>query len=114
MSNLCILLHTKIMPDFVSSPANFCHPLLSFVGYFDVFPKARTHRPIFTVSSEELTVESADSTAESVNSTSDSVIVGRLALSNMFNILSPLESANGNRSTIRVGRREIGTVGTGL
>ena len=28
------------MPDFVSSPANFCHLLLSFVGYFDVFPKS--------------------------------------------------------------------------
>ena len=26
------------MPDFVSSPANFCQLLLSFVGYFDVFP----------------------------------------------------------------------------
>ena len=26
------------MPDFVSSPVNFCHLLLSFVGYFDVFP----------------------------------------------------------------------------
>ena len=26
------------MPDFVSSPANFCHLLLYFVGYFDVFP----------------------------------------------------------------------------
>ena len=26
------------MPDFVSSPANFCHLLLSFVGYFDVLP----------------------------------------------------------------------------
>ena len=38
MSNLYILLSTKRMPDFVSSPANFCHLLLSFVGYFDVFP----------------------------------------------------------------------------
>ena len=24
--------------DFVSSPANFCHLLSSFVGYFDAFP----------------------------------------------------------------------------
>ena len=33
-----MLLHTERMPDFVSSPANCCHLLLSFVGYFDVFP----------------------------------------------------------------------------
>ena len=75
---------------------------------------ARTHRSIFTVSSEESAVESSDSSAEWADSTTDSVIVGRLALSNMFNILSPLESADGNRPTIRVGRREIGAVGTGL
>ena len=31
-------LHIKRMPDFVSSLANFCHLLLSFVRYFDVFP----------------------------------------------------------------------------
>ena len=40
MSNLCILLHTKRMQDFVSLLANFCHLLLSLVGYFDVFPYA--------------------------------------------------------------------------
>ena len=27
------------MPGFVISPAKFCQLLLSFVGYFDVFPK---------------------------------------------------------------------------
>ena len=32
----------------------------------------------------------------------------------MFNILNPLESADGNRPTIGVGLREIGPVGTGL
>ena len=41
MSNLCILWHTKRMPDFVSSPANFCYLLLSFAGYFDVFPNGK-------------------------------------------------------------------------
>ena len=29
------------MPDSTSSRANICHLLLSFVGYFDVFPNAR-------------------------------------------------------------------------
>ena len=46
--------------------------------------------------------------------TADSMIVGRLALSNMFNILNPLESVDGSRPTIGVGRREIAPVGTGL
>ena len=32
----------------------------------------------------------------------------------MFNILNPLESADGSRPTIGVSRREIGPVGTGL
>ena len=32
----------------------------------------------------------------------------------MFNILKPLEAADGNRPTIAVGRREMGLVGTGL
>ena len=41
--------------------------------------------------------KSADSTAESADSATDSVIVGRLALSNVFNILNPLESADGSR-----------------
>ena len=36
-----ILLHTKRIPDFISSPAHFCQLLLYFVGYFDVFPKDR-------------------------------------------------------------------------
>ena len=38
-------------------------------------------------------------------SSTDSVIVGRLSLSNMFNILRPLESADGNRPT-GIGRWE--------
>ena len=57
--------------------------------------KARTHRPIFTESAEESAIESADSTAESANSPADSMIVIRLALSNMFAILNPLESGVG-------------------
>ena len=74
--------------------------------------KARTHRPIFRGFAAESAVESADSGIESADSTTDSVIVGRLSISNMFNILNPLESADG--MTIGVGRRQIGLVGTGL
>ena len=62
----------------------------------------------------ESAVESANFTAESADSTTDSVIVGRLPLLNMFNILKPLESADGNRPNITVGRWEMSSVGTGL
>ena len=76
--------------------------------------KARTHRPIF----RGLAAESAEALANSIPELADyitnSVIVGRLPLSNMSNILRPLESVDGNRPTIAVGRREIGPVGTGL
>ena len=65
--------------------------------------KAYTHRPIFRGVSE-----SADSIPELADYTTDSVIVGRLPLSNMFNIFNPLEP------TIGVGGRQIGPVGTGL
>ena len=63
--------------------------------------KARTHRPIFRGFSAESVVELADSPT-------DSVEVGRLFILNMFNILKPPESANGNRLTIAVARRRIG------
>ena len=56
--------------------------------------KARTHRLIFTDSVEESAIESADFTAQSADSMADSMMVGRLALSNMFNILNPLESSD--------------------
>ena len=69
---------------------------------------------IFGGSAVKSVIESADSIAESADSTTDSVIVSRLALLNMFDILPPLEPADGNRPTIAVGRREIGPVGTGL
>ena len=72
--------------------------------------EACTHRPIFT----ESVIESANSTAELTVSITDSTMVGRHAQLIMFNILEPLESANGNQLTIRVGRRLIGQVGTGL
>ena len=49
--------------------------------------KARTHRPIFRGFSAESAVESADSIPESSDSTTDFPIVGRLSLSNMFDIL---------------------------
>ena len=56
--------------------------------------KAHTHRPTFTGSAAESVVESANSAAEAADNTTNSVIVGRLSLSNMFDILSPLESAD--------------------
>ena len=76
--------------------------------------KAHTHRPIFRGFVAESVAESADSIPESADYTTDSVIVGRLPLSNMLNILNPLESADGSRLTIIVGRRQLGLVGTGL
>ena len=44
MPNLCILLCTNRMPDcrLTRKPLSF---LLSFVGYFDVFPKIFQYRP---------------------------------------------------------------------
>ena len=59
----------------------------------------------------ESEVESANSIPESTDYTTDSVTVGRLPLSNMFNMLNPLESAD---RTAIVGRQEISPVGTGL
>ena len=56
--------------------------------------KAHTHRPIFRGFVAESVVESADSITESADYNIDSIIVGRLPLSNMFNILIPLELAN--------------------
>ena len=55
-----------------------------------------------------------DSTAQSADSTTDSVIIGPLSLLNMFDILNPLELADGSQATIGVGQRQIGLVGTGL
>ena len=56
--------------------------------------KAHTHRAIFRGFRAESAVESVDSIPESADYTTDSVIVGRLPLSNMFNILNPLELAD--------------------
>ena len=78
------------------------------------YVKARTHRAILRGFAAESATESADYTPELADYTTNSVIVGRLPLSNMFNILNPLESADGSRPTIGVGRRKIGLVGTGL
>ena len=76
--------------------------------------KACTHRQLFTESAVKSVIESADAIPESTDYTINSVIVGRLPLSNMFNILNPRKSANRNLPTIAVGRREIVPVGTGL
>ena len=75
--------------------------------------KARTHTAILARLGPESVVKLADSSTESADSATDSVIVGRLPLSNMFN-LNALESADGNRPTIAVGRWKMGLVGTGL
>ena len=58
--------------------------------------------------------ESADSIAESADSTTNSVIVSRLSVLNMFDIMKPLESADGNRPTIAVGRRQNSLMGMGF
>ena len=79
-----------------------------------VILKVHTHRPIFRGFVAESAVESAVSFPEMAYYTTDLVIVGRLPLSNMFNISNPLESAYGSQPTIGVGRRQIGLVGTGL
>ena len=71
-------------------------------GY--IFLEARTHRPIFRGFSAESVVELADSIQELADDNINFVIVSRLPLSNMFNILNPLESAEGNRLTIAVSR----------
>ena len=56
--------------------------------------KARTHRPILMGFVAESGVESADSIPESADSTTDFTIVGRLSISNMFNISTPTKSAD--------------------
>ena len=62
--------------------------------------KARTHTPILGGLALELALELADYNAESSDSTTGFTVVGRLSISNMFNILNQLESANGSRQTI--------------
>ena len=57
--------------------------------------KAHTHKQIFTEPAVEL--------AESADCTMGSVIVGGLPLSNMFDILNPLEYAAENVPTIAFG-----------
>ena len=49
--------------------------------------KAHTHRPILNGFAVESAVESADSIPESADSTTDFTVVGRLSLSNMFDML---------------------------
>ena len=70
--------------------------------------------PILAGSGQESVVELAGSTTESDDSTTDFKIIGRLSVLNMFIILNPLESADSCWPTIRVRRREICLVGTGL
>ena len=57
--------------------------------------KAHTHTPILARSELESAVELTDCTTESADCTTDSVIVCQLSVLNMFNILKPMESAEG-------------------
>ena len=91
-----------ILEDIIGSP--FCLDIV----------KAHAHRPIFKGIIAKSAVESADSILESADSTTDFTIVGRLSISNMFNISTPTQSADSSRSTIAVGGLEIGLVGMGL
>ena len=57
--------------------------------------EARTHRPTLKGFAAESVVESANSVPKSADSITDFTIVGRLYISNMFNILNLMESADG-------------------
>ena len=76
--------------------------------------KACTHWPIFTGSAAESVVELADSNPESVDFTTDFVIDGRLPVLNLFNISTPIQSADSSRPSLAVGGLQIGLVGMGL
>ena len=56
--------------------------------------KARTHTLTLGGSAFKSVVESANYKAESADSTTDFAIISRLFISNMFNILNPLELAD--------------------
>ena len=76
--------------------------------------KARTHRPIFRGLAAESTVKSANSIPQSTDSTTHFVIVGRLPVLNMFNISTPIQSADSSQLTIAKDGLQIGLVGMGL
>ena len=69
-----------------------------------------THWPIF----RGFAAESVDSIPESADSTIDFVIVGRLPVLNMFNISTPIKSADSSRPTFAIDGLHIGLVGMGL
>ena len=62
----------------------------------------------------ESALESTNYNTESVVSTTDFVRVGRLPVLNMFNIYTPIQSANSSLPTIAVGQLQISIVGMGL
>ena len=74
------------------------HNAISTFGHLHAgfVPKAHTHWPIFRGFVAESAVESTDSIPEWADYTTDFVILCRLPLSNMFDILKPLESAEGS------------------
>ena len=82
-STVCIKLETPLYslnPQLIT--------ICNAVYTYSLLPlKARTHRPIFKRFATESVVESADSLPESADSTTDFTKVGRLPLSNMFDIL---------------------------
>ena len=71
--------------------------------------KARIHTGL---TFSESVLESADSSPKSADSTIDFVIVGRLP--DIFNISTPIQSADSSQLTIAVGGLQIGLVGMGL
>ena len=73
--------------------------------------KACTQRPIFTGSEAESVIELADSNPESAT---DFMIDGRLPVLNLFNISTPIQSADSSRPSFAVGGLQIGLVGMGL
>ena len=64
--------------------------------------KAHTHTLVLVRLGLQAAMESADSMTETADSTTNSVIVNQLPLLNMFDILSLLETADGNLQTIAI------------
>ena len=100
----------------INAPSLCCLFMQGYLFYhcFNGPRTLKTYTPILARLGPESVVKSVDSSTEAADSATDSVIVGRLSVSNIFNILNALESANGNQPTIAVGQREMGLVGTGL
>ena len=75
--------------------------------------QACTCTPTFAGLALESALELADSSPDLANSSNEFVIVGRLPISNMFNISTPIQSADSSQPTIAVSGLQIGKVGMG-